>query len=695
MRWKRVLVAAILVVAALISAAWLIIAHYDYNKLKPQIERAFKEATGRDLILGGNLDLKIGFTPSLVVSNAALRNASWGSRPEMAEIKRFEVHLALIPLVFRHVEVKRIVLVSPDILIETNPAGESNLDFIKKIGAEGAKKETPAAEKVDLTINEMGIEDGRISYRNGKTGEVYVVIVERFDASAGSADSPLRVALKGSYNGKSFEVKGNLVPLAGLRNAGRPWPFSLTLGAAGATVGLDGTIKDVVNLQGFDIKVLVKSKDVTGIGEFLGKPVPIHGPLEMSCRLTGPGPKVYQVSELKVAVSGSDLEGSLGVDMSQARPVVTGDLLSKRLDLRPFAEKEKTSSKTPPARQKVFPDSPLPLGPLGLADAAVSLKAAEVLSPRLALHNLFASLALKAGHLSVKPLTAVISGGSLEGHFDLEPRGKAAQVETMVTISQLDLGAMLRELKKKTILEGRVDGRIKVSGRGDSIAGLMSKLSGMTYAVMGEGRINNKYIGLLGSDMGSNIFRMINPFNKESPFTALSCLVCGFKIGSGVAETTALVVNSDSMSVVGEGTINLRTEGLDFNFKPIPKEGIGTGITGKLSLSLDELTRPFKLTGTLARPTLAIDFEQTAITVGKALGGLMLLGPVGLGGALVGESSSEKQLCRLAVKAAEQGVKLSLVEKEQGNKGLIGKTTQGVEKGIGEVGQGLKRLLGR
>ena len=82
MRWKRVLVAAILVVAALISAAWLIIAHYDYNKLKPQIERAFKEATGRDLILGGNLDLKIGFTPSLVVSNAALRNASWGSRPE-------------------------------------------------------------------------------------------------------------------------------------------------------------------------------------------------------------------------------------------------------------------------------------------------------------------------------------------------------------------------------------------------------------------------------------------------------------------------------------------------------------------------------------------------------------------------------------------------------------------------------------
>jgi hypothetical protein len=692
--WKLVLAGAILVVAVLISAAWLLVAHYDYNKLKPQIESAFKEATGRDLILKGNLDLKIGLTPSLVVRNAALRNAPWGSRPDMAEIKRFEVHLALIPLVLRHVEVRRIALVSPDILIETNPAGESNLEFIRKIGVESTRKEKTATGKVDLTINEIDVENGHITYRSGKTGETYVVMVEHFDASARSADNPLRVALNGSYNGKSLEVKGSFVPLAGLRDTGKPWPFSLTLSAAGASISLDGTIKDVANLRGFDTRVLVKSKDVTGIGEFLDKPVPIRGPLEMSCRLTGPGPKVYQISELKVTVSGSDLEGSLGVDISRTRPVLTGDLLSTRLDLRPFVGKEKTSSKMQPVRHKVFPDSPLPLEPLRLADVVASLKAAEVLTPQLALHNLSASLALEAGRLSVKSLTAVIGGGTLSGHFDLEPRGKAAHVETVATISRLDMGVMLRGLKETNILEGRVDALVNVSGRGDSIAGLMSGLTGTAYMIMGEGRINNRYIGLLGSNIGSNIFRMINPLHKESPTTELSCLVCGFRIGSGVAETTALVVNSDSMSVVGEGTINLHTEGLNFTLKPIPKEGIGTGITGKLGFSLGELARPFKLTGTLARPSLAIDYEQTAISVGKALGGFMLFGPAGLGGALVGESSSEKQLCRLAATAAREGVKLSLVE-EQENKGIIGKTTQGVEKGIGEVEQGLKKLFGR
>ncbi len=62
--------------AALITAVWVVLVRYDYNKLKPEIETAFKEATGRDLILQGNLDLKIGLTPTLVVSDAALTLSS-------------------------------------------------------------------------------------------------------------------------------------------------------------------------------------------------------------------------------------------------------------------------------------------------------------------------------------------------------------------------------------------------------------------------------------------------------------------------------------------------------------------------------------------------------------------------------------------------------------------------------------------
>jgi len=79
--------------------------------------------------------------------------------------------------------------------------------------------------------------------------------------------------------------------------------------------------------------------------------------------------------------------------------------------------------------------------------------------------------------------------------------------------------------------------------------------------------------------------------------------------------------------------------------------------------------------------------------IGKAVGGYLLFGPIGIVGALAGESSGEKNLCPLAVKAAEEGGKLSIVEKKK--EGVIGETTHGVEKGIGEAGKEIEKLFGK
>jgi AsmA family protein len=696
MSWKRILIAAAVVIAALIIAAWVIVATFDYNKIKPQIENAFKETTGRELTLKGSLKLKIGFSPTLEVNNAVMQNASWGSRPEMAEIKRFEVQLSLVPLIFRSINVKRIVLVSPDILIETSREGESNLSFIKRISAESTKKEASTAQRTKLTVNKVSIENGRITYRNGKTGASYVAVLKRFEASARSADSALRISLDGSYNDRPFKAEGKLVPLSAFTAAGKAEPISLTVELTGTSITVGGTIRDVAKLQGANMKVTVKSKDAARIGEFFGKSLPVRGPLELACRFTDPGPKVYQISDLKASVSGSDVEGSAGVDMSGPRPILTANLTSKRLDLRPMAEKKQTSPRKRNERDRVFPQSPLPLKALRSADARVNFTAGELLSPRLALHNLNAHLALEGGRLGVQPLAAVVSGGNIDGRFDLDARGTSAAMSAMITVNQLDVGGMLRELGKTNIVEGRVNLRIDVNGRGDTVARLMSGLNGTAYMIMGKGRINNKYIGFLGSNISSDIFRIANPLDKQSPITEVSCIVCGFKIRNGVADTTALVINGEYMAVVGDGTVDLRTEKLDVRLRPVPKEEVGTGLTGKLGVSLGELTRPFKLGGTLADPSVGIDVTQTAITAGKAVGGFMLLGPVGLGGALIGETSSEQQLCPLAVNAAQQGVKLSVIQKKQKKgDGTVGKTTEGVKKGMDELGKSLKGIFGK
>ena len=64
----------------------------------------------------------------------------------------------------------------------------------------------------------------------------------------------------------------------------------------------------------------------------------------------------------------------------------------------------------------------------------------------------------------------------------------------------------------------------------------------------------------------------------------------------------------------------------------------------------EQITKPFKLGGTLASPSLDIDVTETAKTVGT-----VLLGPAGIAYLLVSGSSGKESACAAALKAAGRG----------------------------------------
>jgi hypothetical protein len=295
-------------------------------------------------------------------------------------------------------------------------------------------------------------------------------------------------------------------------------------------------------------------------------------------------------------------------------------------------------------------------------------------------------MVLKDGTLIVKPLKAVLGKGSMDGRLSLQSGEKTASLAMVFKINELDISYLTKGLKSTGGLEGSLDIDIDISARGASIAGMMGSLNGTTVLVMGKGRVDNTYINMLGGDLSSSLFRLLNPFWKDTQGTSINCFVSGFNIKDGIASTTALALNTEYMVVVGEGDIDLKTERLNLSLKPVPKEGIGTRYTGRLNVSLNALTSPFKLGGTLAHPSLAIDPTQTAITFGKAIGGAMLFGPVGIAAALVGSSSGETDSCLAAIEAAHKGVRV--------DKGLVGKVTEGAENVFRDAGKGLNKLIG-
>jgi uncharacterized protein involved in outer membrane biogenesis len=259
---------------------------------------------------------------------------------------------------------------------------------------------------------------------------------------------------------------------------------------------------------------------------------------------------------------------------------------------------------------------------------------------------------------------------------------------TSLRVDQLDVGNMLQDLDIKDLLHGRMDVEVNMKGKGESVASLMAGFNGNTKIIMNNGRINNKYISLLGGNLASGVYRLVNPVKEKTDYTKIKCFVSFFDIKNGLADSTALVLSTDSMNVIGDGEINLDTEKLDFSLKPVPKKGIAG-----VSLSLGELTKPFKLGGTLANPSLDIDPTQTAITIGKAIGGAALFGPVGIAAALVGAKSDEENPCLTAIEKAEKRVETTR-EKPPEEKGAVTKAVDGAKETIKGFGRKLKGLFG-
>ena len=235
---------------------------------------------------------------------------------------------------------------------------------------------------------------------------------------------------------------------------------------------------------------------------------------------------------------------------------------------------------------------------------------------------------------------------------------------------------MLKNLERDELIEGILDLETTLSSRGNTPALMMSNLNGKVFAVMGEGRIDNQYIGLLGADLNSGILRLVNPSAEEAGFTKINCFVNRLDIKDGLAEVTALVMNTPLMTTAGEGKIDLKTEKLDISLEPSPNKGVKG-----YNLSLGELVKPLRLSGTLAKPSLALDPAKASMVVGKAVGGVILFGPAGILAAMAGKSSGDENPCLVAIEAAEKGVSLKEARKpDREEKGIVEKVQNSVSQ---------------
>jgi uncharacterized protein involved in outer membrane biogenesis len=658
MRWKIILgvLAGIILVCFLVII--VVVSTYDYNKFKPMITNIAKKYTGRELTLAGDIKAKLSLSPTLQVNNVSFQNASWSSHPEMIHAKQIEVQLALIPLIQGRINLKRLTLLNPEFIMEINKSGKTNLafDLPEKKKDQAAPVNKEETKTLQFHFKEILIVDGKLTVENHQKNQTLVLTIDQGTEKSEEFMTGGDVDLKGSFNDIPFVVAGKLGPFAGVTDPNVSYPVDLKGNIEKIQFSISGKIQDPVAAKGIDVSFSFKGDDLARIENITKKPLPITGPFNISGHLVSAKLEKIQLSDMLIELANSRLKGSATLDLSANKPQIIGDLSSEVLDVRPVltktekksgAEKEKKPKRK---SNKLFSNTPLNLDTLNRINAVVDLQIKQLLLPNIAIDNIKTKARLTDGNLKVDPLTAAIGGGKLVNHMNIRAKGDMAFVDVNMGIKQMNLGEMLKKLKMAKSLEGILDFDIDLKGQGKSVAEIMAGLNGDVVASLGKGKIPTGYLNFLSADIASTLMSIINPFEEKIDSAQINCAVCDFNIINGIAKSDVIMVDDPIKTLFSKGTINLKTEGLDFRIETHPKEGIGTKDTGKVSISLSKITKPFKLGGTLVNPSLELDVVGAGTTIGAAL-----LGPVGWAYLLVSGSSGKANPCKKALEIAGRG----------------------------------------
>ncbi len=249
---------AFFLIIALMAAIYVFLYSFDYDKLKPRIARMVKDATGRELDIGGKIELVIGFFPALMVTDITFSNASWGSQPHMIKMDELQAQVRLLPLLTREVDLRKIAFTGVEVLLETGPDGKGNWEFPSD---QGSAKPPGTSRAMRINADNIRFENLGLTLRNGKTGSATRFTLADLKVAEQPGGGKLAVDLRAAHNGQTLTLAGKTGLVRELLGSER---FSLDLSGAfsNAAIRLEGAIDDVINLTGIDLRVQTSGKNL-------------------------------------------------------------------------------------------------------------------------------------------------------------------------------------------------------------------------------------------------------------------------------------------------------------------------------------------------------------------------------------------------------------------------------------------------
>ncbi|HJT51123.1 MAG TPA: AsmA family protein, partial [Nitrosospira sp.] len=409
------------VLAIVIFVAW-----FDWNMIKPFVERQVTEKTGREFVIRGDLDVALSLNPFISVEGISLANADWGTEQPMLAVDKVAFRISLWNLLLGDIVLPEVSIKQPKVLLEKSMDGKRNWDLKKE---EKEKAELPE-------IGQLTLDQGKVLFRDPKTKTDISVDVYT-DAAVDARELPLHVAAEGKFTDLEFTARMQGGKIMSLADKTVAYPIKASAEVGTTQANAEGTIKGLAEMAEVDLKLDLRGEDLSALYPVTGIVIFPSPPYHISGRVLHHDTE-WSMKGLSGKVGNSDLGGDILFDTGGERPLLRGDLVSKVLDLGDLegfigarrgpqpqdspAEKQKKKASIKAQKGRVLPDQEFRVDRLRAMDADVKFIGESIRNKELPVEHLVSHLKIDDGLLTLDPVDFAVAGGNILSNITINAR---------------------------------------------------------------------------------------------------------------------------------------------------------------------------------------------------------------------------------------------------------------------------------
>ena len=572
-KMSRFLLILLVLVAILVGAAIFLPSLLPAESYRGRVETAASDALNRDVRLAGDISLRLFPRAEVRAADVSIANADGFGEAAFAQMGEMRVAVRLWPLINREVIIDEFVLVDPQIRLEQSGAA-NNWTFAEAgapapSGAAEGGFRRPGALPFEASIGDVRIENGLISFtNNGQTRTI-----EGLDMSVRMPSFDEPAALQGALraDGEAMSFAGELGSLRDFFE-GRETPLTLDFGGELVTAAFDGRLLESAELEfAGDMDATIPS--LRALAAFAGSPLPPGGGLE---RFSFDGAIAGSPGRIHIAAPDLRLDAIRGAtDLTMrydtARPRLTGRLdLTSDLDVNPYLPEQvgeapsQTGAGVPP-----WPDTPIDLGMLGVADAELAITTPRLIFRDIEMSDVALNLTLNNRRLEAVLSQISLYGGS--GAATVVANGRTARpsYSLRANLDALDALPFLQAAAGFDRLEGLGALDLDLTSSGASVAEIMNSLDGSGGFNFADGAIVGINVAQMIRTIQTRIQTGANPEGiGERQATDFASLGGRFTITDGLVSNQDLLMLSPLLRVEGLGQVNLGGQSLDYRLRP-------------------------------------------------------------------------------------------------------------------------------